>query len=321
MRPKERSRATRSSPLSARGARPEPQARSDPPTAEQPSDRAPRSKLTPGLHLVATPIGNLGDLSPRARAALVEADVVLCEDTRVTAKLLGLCGIASPASILPRAQRRTPAAGDPGAAARRRDGRRGQRCRHAAGLGPRLQAGARRDRRRDRGVRGARTVRGDRGADRVRPADRPVLRGGLPADPALAAAPRDRRARAGARDARRVRGAPPAPGHARRSGGRAGATPGRGRARADQALRGGAARRARRARGPLRAGRRAARRGRDRDRPGRARRAAASAAELDELLEKALASQPPAAAAATVAAATGRPRREVYRRALELKGR
>jgi 16S rRNA (cytidine1402-2'-O)-methyltransferase len=48
------------------------------------------------LHLVATPIGNLGDLSPRARAALAEADVVLCEDTRVTAKLLGLCGIARP---------------------------------------------------------------------------------------------------------------------------------------------------------------------------------------------------------------------------------
>jgi 16S rRNA (cytidine1402-2'-O)-methyltransferase len=43
--------------------------------------------------------------------------------------------------------------------------------------------------------------------------------------------------------------------------------------------------------------------------------------QLDELLAKALESQPPAAAAATVAAATGRPRREVYRRALELKGR
>jgi 16S rRNA (cytidine1402-2'-O)-methyltransferase len=48
------------------------------------------------LHLVATPIGNLGDLSPRARAALGEADVVLCEDTRVTAKLLGLSGIQRP---------------------------------------------------------------------------------------------------------------------------------------------------------------------------------------------------------------------------------
>jgi 16S rRNA (cytidine1402-2'-O)-methyltransferase len=46
--------------------------------------------------LVATPIGNLGDLSPRARAALSNADVVLCEDTRVSAKLLGLCDIRRP---------------------------------------------------------------------------------------------------------------------------------------------------------------------------------------------------------------------------------
>lgn len=37
---------------------------------------------------MATPIGHLGDLTPRALAALVAADVVLCEDTRVTAKLL-----------------------------------------------------------------------------------------------------------------------------------------------------------------------------------------------------------------------------------------
>jgi 16S rRNA (cytidine1402-2'-O)-methyltransferase len=62
----------------------------------QPSDQEPRSKLSPGLHLVATPIGNLGDLSPRAFAALSEADVVLCEDTRVTGKLLRLCGIRRP---------------------------------------------------------------------------------------------------------------------------------------------------------------------------------------------------------------------------------
>jgi 16S rRNA (cytidine1402-2'-O)-methyltransferase len=48
------------------------------------------------LHLVATPIGNLGDLSPRALAALGAADLVLCEDTRVSAKLLGLCGIQRP---------------------------------------------------------------------------------------------------------------------------------------------------------------------------------------------------------------------------------
>ena len=48
------------------------------------------------MHLVATPIGNVGDLSPRAFVALSEADVVLCEDTRVTGKLLALCDVRRP---------------------------------------------------------------------------------------------------------------------------------------------------------------------------------------------------------------------------------
>ena len=45
------------------------------------------SKLAPGLYLVATPIGHLGDLSPRALETIIEADVVLAEDTRVSRRL------------------------------------------------------------------------------------------------------------------------------------------------------------------------------------------------------------------------------------------
>ena len=48
--------------------------------------------LAPGLHIVATPIGNLGDLSPRAAGTLRGADLILAEDTRVTAKLLAHIG-------------------------------------------------------------------------------------------------------------------------------------------------------------------------------------------------------------------------------------
>ena len=48
--------------------------------------------LPPGLYIVATPIGNLSDLSPRAADTLRRADLVLAEDTRVSGKLLKHAG-------------------------------------------------------------------------------------------------------------------------------------------------------------------------------------------------------------------------------------
>jgi len=48
------------------------------------------------LLVVATPIGNLDDLSPRARAAFESADLVACEDTRHTGRLLAHLGIKKP---------------------------------------------------------------------------------------------------------------------------------------------------------------------------------------------------------------------------------
>src|SRR3981189_1297855 len=132
--------------------------------------------LPPGLYLVATPIGNLGDITLRALETLAAADLIACEDTRVTARLLHRYAIRTP--LAPYHDHNAPAA-RPKILARIRDG---GAVALVSDAGTPLISDPRH---RPRG--GARTARGPGGAappgrlggaprrGRPRPADRPVL--------------------------------------------------------------------------------------------------------------------------------------------------
>ena len=228
-----------------------------------------------GLYLVATPIGNLGDITLRALEVLAGADVIACEDTRVTRRLTERYGIATPLTPY---HEHNAAEARPQLLKRLAEGQAVALVSDAGtplDLRSRLQAGAGGLRSGTHGHRAARRVGGAGGAVGRRPADRPLLLRRLPAAEAGGAAEAHRRARRHSGNPGAVRERAAAGRDARRSGRRAGRARRGDLPRADQAARGGQARRSRAVGADLRRGRRNARR--DRHRGGAAgRRSGAS---------------------------------------------
>jgi len=70
-----------------------------------PAANASFTPLPGHLYVVATPIGNLGDLTDRARAILGAVDIVACEDTRTTGAMLTRLGLHREIGTLSRSQR------------------------------------------------------------------------------------------------------------------------------------------------------------------------------------------------------------------------
>ncbi len=191
------------------------------------------------------PIGNLRDVTLRALEALAAADVIACEDTRVTRKLLDHYGIATP--LTPYHEHNAVAA-RPKLLARIAAGEAValvSDARHAAHFRSGFQASPRGAPAWHRGDGDARRVGGAGGAHGGGPADRPVFLRGFPAGEGRPAPGAHRRACSRAGDADHLREWATIGPRAGRSGGRSWLARGGGVPRTDQAARGGAARRSR----------------------------------------------------------------------------
>ena len=69
------------------------------PVVKSSKQRDQNLELKPGLYIIATPIGNASDITLRALETLKLVDIIVCEDTRVTSKLLSIHGISKPLMI------------------------------------------------------------------------------------------------------------------------------------------------------------------------------------------------------------------------------
>ena len=178
--------------------------------------------LPPGLYLVATPIGNLGDISLRALTVLARADLIAAEDTRHSRKLTSHFGIG--AELTPYHEHNA-AKERPKLIARIKAGSSValiSDAGHAADLRSRLQARARGARRRPAGHEHPRSIGRARRADKRRTRYRHLSVCWIPAAEIGAAAEAARRACRRARDARAVRDGAAAAQEPRRHGGHAG---------------------------------------------------------------------------------------------------
>ena len=128
-----------------------------------------------GLYIVATPIGNLGDLSPRAAETLANADVIACEDTRIAKKLFALLNISTAGKkfiVYQNYNEEDEAQNIINLAVN--DGKSiGQRCRFAADFRSRIQAGTQGSRAKRFRNGSARLLRPYLRSAAVRPADQP----------------------------------------------------------------------------------------------------------------------------------------------------